>query len=315
VFERSFNKLSDDGRWVFLTVSNWRSHVLELFLVVVLGERGVDAEKGAEECTRLSLISIDYLGDQACYWAPKLAKTFGRKKLEGDPDRLAIQDAIGTLQQFGPVADVGLKKLDLEGFVDRFTKWCFEQATKDPTTIERIEKLLENVALLWSPGWSMLAEYRIKYRHDIDRVEYALRRAVEEMPYSRNAWVQRAEYACKVNDEETYISSLVSAVECAPNDVELIREAALQLCKYIVAHKTDLPRARRGVYIASVRSHGERIWEDLDATGLSRLAWLFLLEENREKACLYATRGCEKEPENIHCVRILSSLGRDWLEI
>jgi hypothetical protein len=43
----------------------------------------------------------------------------------------------------------------------------------------------------------------------------------------------------------------------------------------------------------------------LDATGLSRLAWLFLLEDNQDKAHEYASLGLTKEPDNRHCLRII----------
>ena len=68
VFERSFNKMSAAGRWVFLTVANWRSAVSELSLFVVLGLRDLDVEEGIEECIRLSLLTRHYLADGSyCY--------------------------------------------------------------------------------------------------------------------------------------------------------------------------------------------------------------------------------------------------------
>ncbi|MGH7989254.1 MAG: NB-ARC domain-containing protein, partial [Limisphaerales bacterium] len=75
VFERSFNKLSDPGRNVFLTVANWKSEVAELALIVVLGQRGLDVEAGIDECKRLSLILPHEMVDQQpCYSAPQLAR-------------------------------------------------------------------------------------------------------------------------------------------------------------------------------------------------------------------------------------------------
>ena len=80
-------------------------------------------------------------------------------------------------------------------------------------------------------------------------------------------------------------------------DKELIREVAFQLCKYVTDHLTEIPKARRGVYLASVRSHMERVAHLLDATGLSRLAWLFLLEENTAKTREYRKRGATRTPQ------------------
>ena len=80
---------------------------------------------------------------------------------------------------------------------------------------------------------------------------------------------------------------------------------AFQLCRYINDHRLDIPLARRGVYLASVRSHMEKLADQLDATGLSRLAWLFLLEGNEQKGRFYAEMGLKKDPGNEHCSKIL----------
>ena len=52
----------------------------------------------------------------------------------------------------------------------------------------------------------------------------------------------------------------------------------------------------------------EKVASALDATGLSRLAWLFLLEENVDKARKYANDGCAKDPTNKYCLSILERI-------
>jgi hypothetical protein len=126
------------------------------------------------------------------------------------------------------------------------------------------------------------------------------------MPFEKRFWLERAEFPKEIGDKITHISPLVSAVDAASDDVSLIREVAFQLCKYIDEHKYEIPRTRRGAYLASVRGHMESVANVLDATGLSRLAWLFLLEDNRPKARQYALKG--KENTNRHCLNILDRL-------
>jgi hypothetical protein len=55
-------------------------------------------------------------------------------------------------------------------------------------------------------------------------------------------------------------------------------------------------------------AHMQRIAHKLDAFGLSRLAWLFLLEENVAKAREYANKGCAIDTTNRHCLKILERL-------
>jgi hypothetical protein len=113
---------------------------------------------------------------------------------------------------------------------------------------------------------------------------------------------------CSEKSATSAIASLVSAVDADPADVELVKEVAFQLCRYVNSHIVEIPKARRGVYLASVRSHMQRIAHKPDAFGLSRLAWLFLLEENVIKAREYANKGCAIDPTHRHCLKILERL-------
>lgn len=309
VFERSFNRLTDAGRHVFLLVANWKSHIPEVALLVVLGVRGIDAIAGIDECRRLSLIyPIEASSNQIFYSVPPLARGFAHKKLQGDPDRLVIQHDLATLQKFG-VVPVSVLGGDTESrLITQFATECFEEIDKGAAAIARADKLLEGLANSWAPGWKKLADFRKRSGADQESVAYALRRAVEEEPFSKAAWLDRAQFAKECGDEGLRIASLVSAVDADPNDVDLVREVAFQLSRYIKSHLSEIPRARRGVYLASVRAHMERLAPKLDGDGLSRLAWLFLLEENVSRAREYAEKGLTKDPANLHCTRILERL-------
>ncbi len=309
VFERSFNGLSDDGRWVFLTVANWRSIVFETALIVVLARNNVDVENGIEECHRLSLIDRNHSADgERTFSAPELAREFASKKLFGDPDRLAIEECLVTLRHFGVLKPEQASSSRQKDLVEPFLHWAFEEASEKPDQIERIDFLIESVAQFWPRVWLPLAKFRIKFDVSKSRTELALRRAVEENPSDREAIMTRAEYGKKLGDEQTWIACLVSAVDANPNDVDFVREAAFHLATYVDRHKSEIPTARRGVYLASLRSHMERLVDRLDATGLSRLAWLYLLENQQQRAYDLAMKGCEKESTNSHCLNILERL-------
>ncbi|HZV36805.1 MAG TPA: NB-ARC domain-containing protein [Verrucomicrobiae bacterium] len=309
IFERSFNKLSEAGRNVFLLIANWKANVPELGLIVVLGSRGVDAMAGLEECRRLSLVyQVELPGEQAFYSVPTLARNFAHKKLQGDPDRLVIQQDLATLHKFGVVIPMHSGADSDSKLIAHFVAACFQEITKGNENIDRADKLLEALATAWPPGWRKLAQFRRQTGASRDEIGYALRRAVEEEPFSKDAWLDRAKFAHEIGDESVRMASLVSAVDADPKDIELIKEVAFQLCRYVNSHIYEIPKARRGVYLASVRAHMQRVANELDATALSRLAWLFLLEENVTKAREYANRGCELEPLNKYCLKILERL-------
>ena len=309
VFERSFNKLSEAGRNVFLIVANWRAEISELGIIVVLGIRGIDAEAGIEECRRLSLVFLVETNNAApTLSAPQLARRFGQKKLQGDSDRLVIQDDLATLRKFSSTS-ISIDNVDpKERLIQQFIQSCMNDIGAGADAIARGDKLLEGLAALWPDAWLSLADFRVHTNAANEKIEYALRRGVEENPNSKHAWIRRASFAEKIGDESTRIAALVSAVEAAPADLELVIDVAIELVKYINAHLVDIPKARRGVYLASVRSHMEKLENRLDPTGLSRLAWLFLLEGNTQKAREFAEKGCQLDSSNTHCRRILTRL-------
>ncbi len=311
VFERSFNKLTDDGRNVFLTVACWRSLVSELALLVVLGPRGVDVDAGLDECVRLSLLEArTFLDDQPAYSAPQLARVFARKKLEGDPDRLVIQQDLAVLQKFGVITTAQAVQVPqrevLQRFVDSVVATGLDM--EDAQDRARMVGVLESLAELWPEAWLPLARVRKALGASHEAVDYALRRAVEEVPSNKVAMLERAVLARAAGDEATYISSRLLAVEADPADTALIREVAYEVCKYINDHSAEIPITRRSVYVATLREHMSAHAADLDATGLSRLAWLYLLENNKDQAWKYASLGLQREAGNNHCFNIINRL-------
>jgi hypothetical protein len=177
----------------------------------------------------------------------------------------------------------------------------------------RYDKLIEAIAELWPSAWLGLAIYRRAAGSTHADINHALRRAVEEQPFDKSVWLLRASVALSQGDTATQVAALVSAVEADPTDLDLVRETSLTLCQYVDAHKHEIPPARRGVYVASVRSYMERLSDELDATGLSRLAWLFLLSGDLDGAWKYANQGLAKEVTNPHCLRIVERLdGQGW---
>lgn len=315
VFERSFNRLSHDGRWVFLVVGNWRSAVAELALLVVCGRRGVDVEAGIEECMRLALVVEEESGDGSrCFWAPELARSFARQKLESDPDKFAVSEDLELIQKFGVLERKRVSSFLPDVAVERFMEWALREAQDaSDERQQQLDDMLETIAELWPRAWEQVARFRMERGFDKRSIEQALRRLVEERPLDKKAWLLWAEYARKTGEDAAAIAAMVSATGADPEDVELLCETALQLCHFVDTHKTDIPKSRRGVYLAGIRERMERIAGDLTATGLSRLAWLFLLEDNKQKAYEYAAKGSQLEPDNMHCRRLTERLMWDGL--
>jgi tetratricopeptide (TPR) repeat protein len=300
---------------VFLTVASWKSTVSELALIVVLGQRGLDVEQGIEECVRLSLLERrEFLDSQPAYLAPQLARLFGKKKLEGDADRLVVQEDLQILQKFGVLPTREPITVPQEDAVQRFLDWALMVAESDSAASrETLDGILESLSALWPIAWLTLARFRANGGSS-EGASYAYRRAVEEMPASKAAHLERAAFAHNQRDEAVFIASRLRAVEIDPSDIALVRDVAWDVCKYITEHSADIPQQRRSVYVANLRDQMRVHSPRLDATGLSRLAWLYFLEGNRDDAWRYASDGLRKEQANQHCYRLIQRLREDGFD-
>jgi tetratricopeptide (TPR) repeat protein len=305
VFERSFNKLTDDGRNVFLLVSNWQSPVSELALLAILSQRGIDVEKGIDECDRMSLILTDSSAHRQPYYsAPKLAHSFGRKKLKGDPDSALLQQELEALHAFGN-SDSALRASSARDTeMQRFIGWCNEEAAKRSHKIEYLNRLLESASSFWPKAWLELGKFRIRYGI-AEGVAYALQRAVEEVPSSTAAWMERWRYAAQQGDGGTYVASLVGAAESAVDDPYLLSEIARELVSYLALHEEDIEPARRRIFVSSVRKRLETLADMLGAAGLARLGRLCLYEGDLDGAERYARRGLRLKGNVSECRDLL----------
>jgi len=307
VFERSFARLSDEARWVFLLAANWKSAIPEVLMLAVGVERMRILDGGIEECLRTSLIDETEAPDgQICIEAPQVARVFGRKKLRGDPDRLLIEEDLRTLQQFG-VIQRGSSKRTLGEILQRFCEERIQRLkTSEAESIERTDRLLVRIAERWSEGWRFVAKFRFEAKESGIRIDEAARRAVEEDPNNSQLWLERAGFARSRNDTNIEILCLVSYVELNPKDVRTVSDTVNRINPLL----RDIPRERRTTYVAIVRDAMERLVRELDATDRSRLAWLYLNENNIDKAREHAEAGLQLDSQNLHCRNVIERIER-----
>ena len=309
VFERSFNRLSESGKYAFLTIGNWRSIVSELAILAVLGLRDIEIESGIEECLRLALINKhEYADGSYGYSTPELAHIFAKKKIEGDPDKYSILEDLTLLEKFGPLKVKDINGTTIDIVMNEFYMSASDLA-ESSLKREKIEQIMKRVAEAWPKGWLLLASYYEEVdSQKREEIRYCLRRAVEEMPFDKEAWIARAEFANKEGDWDSYVFSLISAADADHKDLPLIINAAYQVNLYIKEKKIEIPLKRRGLYLANIRSIMVENVGRLDANGLSKLAWLYLHENNEEEARRYAQKGLEIDPRNKYCLKIIDNL-------
>jgi len=171
-----------------------------------------------------------------------------------------------------------------------------------------MESVLENLAETYPETWSFVAWWRRDASKPPVAVREAFKRAVEEKPYDSKLWREWAMFEHRQGEEIRAMELRLRALELAGDDVEEASDLAGEVARVISVHARTLSMDKRRVYIADLRDLLSRHETELDATQLSRLAWLFLVEGNSVEARRLAEQGLAKEPQNEHCSAIRQKL-------
>ena len=316
LFDRSFEQLSEDGRFLYLMLGAVGRSVPELAIKAVAAVHNRNYETGASELVALSLVSRDEV--DAAYRHLRLtdmAYRHARSKLVGDPDEILIRALSSEFREWitprGALTDV-------EGFassvIDTATSAPESTGLQASELLQITEELAEDYPSLWSRVAAALDAAGTDYR---ERARSAYRRAAEEAEVNDpTPWRQWADFERRSGDDLQALVKSIRAVETDDTSADYCSRAASDLADYLSRHKDEVPVARRAFFVNSVRValEGHDRAQRLDATALSRLGWLYLIEYSSvsnpdrtlvEKAHECAKRGLEREPHNRHCASLL----------
>lgn len=311
VFQRSFERLSNDAKLVFLAVASRNHAVLEIALLVSLGMFGVDVEAGVEECLRLALLDYgETLDAGAFYSAPDLARSFAKKKYRGDPDRLLVDDALGIIGRFGTFPEATLVGLLEDEEARKFVQRIADEATSGRNSLdrERADAVIVALAHTWPEAWLHLARLRERLGMPKQLIDEALRKAGEEFPESPSVWLERARFAESIGEMRTYASALMSASEASAATLDELVGIGESFLRLISGHKADFPVERRRPLLARILARLDAESDSLNAYQIGVLCWLHLQVGNMAIAQQLLERGLAKDPKSMALAKLAKVL-------
>ena len=317
LFDRSFEQLSEDGRFLYLMLGAVGRSVPELALKAIATVHGHDYDAGASALVALSLVSRD--DADAAYRHLRLtemAYRHAKTELIGDPDELRIRALSREFREWitprGTLTDA-----------EAFASSVIEAATSAPRAtglgVSELLRLTEELAEDYPSLWPQVAAALDTAGSDYaERARTAYRRSAEQAEVDDPLpWQRWSDFERRSGDDFQALVKSIRAVETDATPVSYCSQVAFNLSEYISGHKQDIPVTRRSFLVSSVRvtledhDRGGR----LDATALSRLGWLYLIEYSPmsnpdealvEKARYCARRGLELDPGNYHCQGLLN---------
>ena len=317
LFERSYNKLSPAAQRVFLTLCNWRSSVPALAVEAVLlrpeNER-MDVQAAIEELVQSSFVEEDFddTTEEAEVSVPLSARLFGLRKLEVSTWKATIEADTSMLhllgaQNRGPTVELG----------------------------QRIQRLFNNVANALSRGWKEFSEIRpvlefITSRYPFGSVlladlvaelglgdseeERYLLHYVEHPESHENpawpVWKRIADIRRDRSDESGELHALaqICRLDTTPTNVLSNTASRINGILRLISLSRDEKQSMLRDIVGGFQLRASRDYE-LDATDLSRLAWLQVHLDDIASALSTVQRGLRLDPDNTHCKRLAARLG------
>jgi len=320
LFERSFATLTPAAQRVFLLLCNWRSVVPELALEVALlrpeNER-IEVRRALDELKQISFVEeLSSEQDSELFISiPFAAMVYGKSKLTASPMKAAVQADTQLLRAFGAARKEDVRH-GVVPRIRRLLKKVAEGIAQGTESIEDSRSMLEFIARRVPAVWRDIAELHAEEGTDkgIDYAKNCLRRYLEKPDTEENiswTWTKLAVLCRRSGDYAGEVHALVEMCQSPNVPLYVISNAANRI------NNINFGLKRKGLSVFDSderRILVRRVTEvmalqigSLDATDCSRLAWLYLHLGNTAQARELAERGCDIDPENEYCRRLLAA--------
>lgn len=321
LFERTYEGLSPAGQRVFLLLSSWRVFVPVIAVEAVSlrpGNERFNVGGAIDELKRYSLIEevISEVEGEYFVGVPLAAASFGRRKLEVSPFKVAVEQDRKILMEFG----VGSRESSRQGVmprIDKLVSAAAARASENPKALEDFLPILEYLASRVPKAYLRIARLISESGDGLygpDRIKGYLRRYLEspDVAEKEGVWFWMAELCHSTDDAIGEVHALAEVAMLSSATIETIGTIASRINNRLRILKD---RGVEDSWSDEVRQLIERIAEkmrnhlqELDATACSRLAWLYLNIGKPDRALDIAKVGIERDRFDEHCLRLIAKL-------
>ena len=316
LFERTYQSLSPVAVRVLLTLSRWRSLVPQLAAEAMLlrhdhGEENIDPEAAIDQLIRMSFVERISGSDAGEFLrVPLTAALFCKKKLDVSPHRALIEEDFRFLNDFGATS-ITVRNPQFHGRMTSFFRKTAKKVDEGKSDMETVRPIVAFFARHYPRAWLLMADLEEEVSGPAEAAA-CVRRYLEASAGQADVaemWKRLAELYRRIGDTLGSCSAFLAAAElCEPTLEEVSRMANLVNGAADVREQMDVHQ-RRTVFEPLVK-HMEPFREFASATELSRLAWLYLNSGRREEALETTQKALEREPANIHCLRLYDRLSQ-----
>ena len=314
LFERTYSNLTPLGVRLFLMLSAWRSLLPQIVIEAMLHWRATKQaapEDAVDELSRMSLIEVLRAEDGSDFLrVPLAAAMFGRGKLEVNEQHELIMADVKLLRRMGHTTESSFRR-GVGASIRSLFRVIKEELEAGALTLESVREMLEFVARDHPPAWREMAEHEKEFGTSEGEVR-CLRLFLEHNSGHESAkevWGRLVDVCRESNDA---IGSCNAFLHATQNDVPRLEEIS-KMANYVnssnAIREMD-PNQRAALLRPLAGMFGQHV-SVASADDLSRLAWLSLHVGDKENARKHALLGIERQPDNVHCRRLIARLGEE----
>ena len=275
-----------------------------------------DVRSALEDLRRFSMIEeiVSQEDKEIFIGVPLAAAMYGTRKLEVSPFKAAIEEDRRLLLEFG----AGKREDAHHGVaprINRYMRFVARSISDGQSTLEEALPILEYLASKKPSVYIQLADLVLEFGNEHgERAKRYLRNYLETAPIheKQDIWRKLGDLCAFTGDTIGEVHALSEAAllpTATPTDVSEIAN--------LINHKIQALKGERveeawsedaRLLLERVANAMEDHIADLSATDCSRLAWLYLNVQNRERALDIAEKGLSRDRSNRHCQNLVERL-------
>jgi hypothetical protein len=317
LFERTYVALSPCSQRAFLTLSAWNSPVPRLALEAVLfrsTEERHEVEKGIESLLQYSMAEIHVAPSdkQEFISLPLVASVFGKKKLNINPSKAAIQADVEILQMLGPSrrddVHLGLARR-LESFIGNISRRIEAGANYDS-----FAPVLEAICRAYNPGWLLLARWHMEKRspEGYTTAKEELHRFLENGPpnaEAAEAWRLLGHACYQTGDALGEVHAFIERAQVSEVSFHDLSNTANKLNCFFSEHGLEIEREQKRDLATRILSVLNNRRTEAAEDDFSRMAWLAIHSGQEALARDYVGAGLARDAGNYHLINLAQRFG------
>ena len=306
LFDRSVEVLDEDAVYLYMLLGKIGKPVVTHALKAVIEVDGRKFEPALEQLEFYSLATMSSPDPHRSLALTQMAYAHSKSYSIAHPDEMQIEDLARKIRNWAAPRDQMTP-------VFSFFRNLLDDIQHLPLSERKtVISIAEHASLDYPELGLEVAREKYKLRYPVHEIRMSFKNTASSSYADPKVWIEWSYFEREQGDIYQSIVAAIRAIESGHSDPRFSSDTAAVLAEYLSNNKHSIPSHRRGSFLLSVRDDMRKHRDNsrLNATDLSRLGWLYLLQASPQDRDLIDTanqlaqEGLELEPTNQYCMNL-----------